>query len=582
VNEHYAYTPHIWPTVGTILLLLFLLGYSWQRRSVPGLKPFLVYLLCGLCYLPFKVLEYLATDFPTKVIWFRIGAIWWLPLVATMTCFILEYTYPGRWLTRFNLTLLTALVLLFVGVGLTNDYNHLTFRSFAYKGSVVPLYGPWFWFVLTFAIGLTVISIIVFTWLFIYSPQHRWPVVFLLAATLLTRSMYIVNPFPADSWSFYFPVVGVSFIACAIALFGFRIFDPIPLARRTAVEQMHAGMLVLDLRGQVASLNPAAEQILGVSVKQARNQPVKVLLPAYLEDPLNETVDLEIEIDHRDRQETRSYTLSISPLKDWRGLEAGKLLLLGDVTEQKQAQAQIIEHQRALAVLKEREQLARELHDSTSQVLAYAGFQLEAIGDRIRKGEGALSSGNPEAARNQLLHAEDQLDRISTIVGEAQADVREYILNLRLAPSEKRPFFATLRHYLDGFRQNYGLPVELSLGEGVGEETLDYSVQLQLFRIIQEAFSNARKHAGASCVQISFALQDSQVHINIQDDGHGFDPAQLERDQTAEKPAGHFGLAFMRERAEQIGASLQIRSAPGEGTYISLDVPSRANGEQKE
>ena len=89
---------------------------------------------------------------------------------------------------------------------------------------------------------------------------------------------------------------------------------------------------------------------------------------------------------------------------------------------------------------------------------------------------------------------------------------------------------------------------------------------MELFRILQEAFSNARKHARAERVSLSFEKEDSLVRIRIQDTGKGFDPSQPVGE-------GHFGLRFMRERAEQIGGSLRVDSAPGEGTCVVLEIP---------
>jgi signal transduction histidine kinase len=84
---------------------------------------------------------------------------------------------------------------------------------------------------------------------------------------------------------------------------------------------------------------------------------------------------------------TRTYLLSASPLKDWRGQEAGRLLLLHDVTEQKRAQAQILEQQRALAMLHEREQLARELHDELAQELAMINVQAQLVSGLLEAGQ---------------------------------------------------------------------------------------------------------------------------------------------------------------------------------------------------
>lgn len=554
MNGLYAYTPYIWPTIGTILLLLFLIGYSWQRRNVPGVPPFIVYLLLGVGMLTCKAIGYLAVDFPTKVFWFRIETNWWLPVVGAMTCFSLEYTYPGRWLTRRNLILLTALVLIIDIVGLTNDYNHLTFRGFAYNGTVVPLYGPWSWLGITFMIGLTMLSIMVFTWLFIHSPQHRWPVAMMLVAIMLTRSLGLFNPFPRDSWFLYFPTIVTSYIAVAIALFGFRIFDPVPMARRTVIEQLHAGMIVLDPQERVASLNPAAERILNTPAKQVKGKRLKELLPAYPEKSLADSGETEIELALGKESSLRHYILTVSPLNDFRGCEAGRLLLLRDVTEQKRAQATVLEQQRSLATLQERERLARELHDSLGQTLAATHLQAGTARVLLAQGETAQT--------------DECLQQMADMTIAAEADVREYLLGAKTVFSPDHPFFASLREYMARFSQQYGLSVELSIPSTLDAQGLGQRIEVQLMRIIQEALSNIRKHAHAQNVQVAFTVVDSWVQITITDDGQGFDPAAV----TARQAEG-FGLQAMRERAEALGGSLEVLSQPGLGTKVIVHAP---------
>jgi len=90
---------------------------------------------------------------------------------------------------------------------------------------------------------------------------------------------------------------------------------------------------------------------------------------------------------------------------------------------------------------------------------------------------------------------------------------------------------------------------------------------MQVFRIIQEAMSNARKHSGADCIQLSFEKDGGMVRIRIQDNGRGFDSRQ------ASGATGHYGLRFMLERAGQLGGELHIQSAPGAGTCVVLDAP---------
>ena len=89
---------------------------------------------------------------------------------------------------------------------------------------------------------------------------------------------------------------------------------------------------------------------------------------------------------------------------------------------------------------------------------------------------------------------------------------------------------------------------------------------MELFRILQEAFSNARKHAQAKCVRLSFEKDGGLVRILIQDNGRGFDTSQPASE-------GHFGMRIMRERAEQIGGCLRVQSTAGEGTLVEVEVP---------
>lgn len=290
-------------------------------------------------------------------------------------------------------------------------------------------------------------------------------------------------------------------------------------------------------------------------------------MPAFPEETSLAAGGTEVEIAFSE-DDVRCYLLNISPLVDFRGMEVGRLVLLHDVTRQKEAQAQIIAQQRSLAMLQEREQLARELHDSTAQVLGYASLQLDVVQHAVQSGQAAVFAEQSGDAIRQFKAAETQLDRLGTIVTGAHADVREYILNLHRAPTDRQPFIPTLRQYLEGFSQNFDIRTELSIGPGIDEETIDRCEQMQFFRIVQEALSNARKHSGAKSVQVALKVKAHCICIEIRDDGCGFDP------KTVESNGGcHFGLRFMRERAEQIGGSVRVESSPGYGTCVVVEVP---------
>ena len=114
----------------------------------------------------------------------------------------------------------------------------------------------------------------------------------------------------------------------------------------------------------------------------------------------------------------RSYEADVSALRDFRNVLVGYLLVLRDVTERRHAEAQILEQQRSLAMLREREQLARELHDGIGQVMGYASLQLESVQGLIEDGEAALVAGQAATAGARLGEARNQVARLSSVVEE--------------------------------------------------------------------------------------------------------------------------------------------------------------------
>ncbi len=557
--SNYAFTLTIWPSLLTVLLMLAVAFYSSRRQNVPGVLPFMIAALFGAIWAAASVMENAAVDLPTKIFWIKFQAACQMPSATAITCFVLEYAWPGRWLTRRNLALLSIAPLLVLGLIITNDLHHFFWRSFSQVGPMVVLhFGPGGWMGIIYSFGLLILNLIVFTWLFLHSPQHRWPVAIMIMGHIGMRTLFSLENIGLIQSVLPLTMVGLAILVSmyAIALFGFRIFAPIPLARQTVIEQLRDGMLVLDPQGRVVSLNPAASKIFAAPLKHVQGKRVEEFLPNLTMPSLplvdGGAVSRSIEITIGAGAEARCYEIQSSPLDDFRGLPVGCLLLLHDVTEQRRSQAQILEQQRALSKLQEGEQLARELHDGLGQVLGFTGLRMEATRKLIADGK--------------LATADDQLIQLENIVADAHADVREYILNLRTAPTGDRPFFAALQHYLDGFLKNYGIRADLAMGSGVEEGIFAPEAQVQLFRIIQEAFSNARKHAQASCIRLSFEMEDGLVCIRMQDNGKGFDAARAVRE-------GHFGLRIMRERAEQLGGRLEVNSAPEKGTCVTVYVP---------
>jgi signal transduction histidine kinase len=554
----YSYSPDIWLPVLTVFLLIALSVYSWRGRSVPGALPFAIASLLTALWAVGSVMEYAAIDLAVQITWVNFQSICQLFATALITCFILEFAWPRRWLTRRNLILLFIVPLLNVMVLLIDELYRLETPGFGFDGSAILLYDQSKWLFLSYVYGLGLVNLIVFAWLFVHSPRQRWPVVVMAAGQIAAGTVFLLETaglthttFPAEMLA-----ISVLFSVYAIVRFGLYILNPVPLGHQMAIQQMHTGMLVLDSRRRVVSLNPSAERILKVTAGRAVGRPIWELLPDYPDESLIDAAGTEIELSLGIEQGVRRYTLTISLLKDGWGFDSGRLLLLRDVTEQKQAQAKLIAQKQALATLKERERLARDLHDTLGQVLGYASMQVDAAAKLSREG--------------RVESAATQLDRLGDMIREAHAEVREYIMNLRTTPALHRPFFTAVQQYLEGFTSNYDIQTDLTIGSSWNGTTFSPDMQMQIFRIVQEALTNARKHSEARRIQVKFEAEDGRIFVIIRDDGHGFSLNNLETVYGR-----HFGLQFMQERAGQLGGTLQIQSTPGNGTEVVLEMPEK-------
>ncbi len=549
----------IWPHIATLALLAALGVYSWRQRSVPAARNLAVAcLFAGLCVAG-AAAERITGDFSTKVLWSKLQTLCQVLATTAMLCFVLEYVQPGRWLTRRNLILLSIPPLL-VGVAiLTNDLHHWLWAGFVFDGAVVPLHRPLWYALFAYSLGLLVVNVIALAWLFIRSPRHRWPVGLMLVAHVGSRVVHSLDLFGGPAAAGWDPLIGSFVLAYGIygiALFGFRILDPLPAARQAAIEQMSDGMVVLDTGRRVLSLNSTAEAMLGQRSALARGRSLPELVPTLAAAAPSLAPGQSVEMDLAGSGAPRRYVLGLSSLRDARGLLVGYLLLLHDVTEQRRAQAQVLEQQRALAMLQERQEIARELHDGIGQVLGYVKMQAQAARDRL--------------AQDQVADADANLAQLVAVAQDAHADVREYLLGARTSPAGEPGLLPALQEYLQRFGQQYGLHTELLTTPDWSEGLLAPTAAAQLLRIIQEALTNARKHARAPAVRVSLQLVGDHVAVTVEDDGVGFDPAL-----PATAAGQHYGLGFMRDRAAEVGGSVEIRSAPGAGTQVRITVPRR-------
>ncbi len=204
---------------------------------------------------------------------------------------------------------------------------------------------------------------------------------------------------------------------------------------------------------------------------------------------------------------------------------------------------------REAAVSEERAMLARELHDSIAQSLAFMKIQLSLLRAAVLRGD-----------REQMLESVNELD---AGVKEGLQDVRELLVHFRTR-GHSDDIEQALRSTLNKFEHQSGLKAHLELsGHGVA---LHSDVQLQVLHVVQEALSNVRKHAQAAEVWVR-VVKGPPWTFSVRDNGRGFDAASVNEAGTS------FGLQIMRERAAGIGAEVKVDSKPGQGTEVLLTLP---------
>src|SRR5579884_2396873 len=208
----------------------------------------------------------------------------------------------------------------------------------------------------------------------------------------------------------------------------------------------------------------------------------------------------------------------------------------------------LYEKAQQLAALQERQRLARELHDSVSQAIYAIGLSASTAYE-------ALASNDPK-------QAETSIEYVLTLAEAGLAEMRALIFELRPESLESEGLVAALNRQVAVLRTRYRLTVEANLDN---EPDLSLEKKEALYRIAQEALHNIVKHAHATTVVLELTGQDHIVTLEVEDNGKGFDPAQ--------SFPGHLGLRSMRERAAKVGATLDIKSTPGQGTQVQVQVP---------
>ena len=203
------------------------------------------------------------------------------------------------------------------------------------------------------------------------------------------------------------------------------------------------------------------------------------------------------------------------------------------------------------AIIEERRRIAREIHDGVAQSLSYLNLKTKAVSDSV-------SSQN-------TVQALTDIGEIRKVVQDTYEDIRESIDQLS-TEIRTLPITTALGNYIREFSNNNAIPVKFTAPKSFTR--LSPIAELQLLRITQEALTNVRRHSLANEVEVKLKNTGDSIEMIVRDNGQGFNLMDL-----ANAPPGYHGLNIIKERAEGLGGSLNISTAPGKGAELIISLP---------
>jgi signal transduction histidine kinase len=558
----FEYTPLIWPFIITVIFVAVLLVLSLRQPPRPGTRYFK--LLMGLWLLEAlaATFQMAVRDLAVRFFFLELQVTTILLIAPALLCFAIEYTGLGNWLNRRRLILLSLPSIVFSLIVFTNASHGLIWSHTENDLNAEQVGTGLSTIIIIFHYVFWLINLGVLLRCMLQAPAFRWTILLLIFGQLMPRLAYLTD----INWAIGLSPVHLSILlsnftalAYFTAVFNLKLFRVIPVARHAILDHMTQAMLVLDAENHLVDFNQPARELPGMPewpTRRIQSRPGALALGNWWLRiaPLLVPTASSIEVTVGEGPGRIIYQITSQPLLHNSGWRMGQLLIFNDITLTRRAQQQLAQQQWAQATLQERTQLAHELHDGLSQSLGFLNVQAQTA-------QIYLQTGQHQAA-------EASLARLAEVARQTQGETREFISNLLSISLPNQGPGASLRQLLESFQRDTDWTTHLEI-RGDIDSVPDSNAALQLLRIIQEALTNVRKHAGPpGQVWVRLAVDDDQFSASIEDNGTGFEPAQV-----AGSEAQHFGLQVMQQRAARNGGHLEILSTPGQGTRVQVKLP---------
>jgi PAS domain S-box-containing protein len=636
-------SPYILPLVITAILLVPLALLLWRRRGAPGVGPLAVLMLGVALWSLSYAFSLAQVALSAQLFWINMCYLGIGLVPASWLAFALEYVGLGTWLTRRRLALLAIEPLLALALALTNDL-HLLFRiqvrlldvgTYLVLESVL---GPAFWLHTVYSYLLMGVGTFLLLRNFVRMPRvYRRQASALLVAVCAPWAGNIVylsglNPFPYLDFT---PLAfSISAVALAWDLLRFHLFEIVPIARSTVLENMEDGVIVIDAHNRLIDINPAAQRISNQRADAVIGRSVREVFADWAEllERYRLVHEAHDELTMDEGAASRSFDLRISPLYDRHGQLTGRIIVFRDITERKDVDAALRRQNEELAALArenarlytavqqelaERKQtqaslyqakeaaemanraksrflanMSHELRTPLSAILGYADLM------QLQMTRGAYNNLGTDIEQIQLA-GQHLLGLISDILDLARIEANK--VELHLERFEIAAMIDSLVSTIRPLAEKNGNTMAAECPTEIGVMEADLT---RVRQVLLNLLGNAAKFTEHGSIMLRVSLADAldrdllpgvaqqadgatQLFVTFQvtDTGIGMTQEQQQQlfrefvqvdDASTRRYGGSgLGLAISHRLCQLMGGDIRVTSEPGEGSTFTVQLPVR-------
>ena len=544
---------------GTITLYFTILG--WRNRNVRLSLPFTLVMACLTIWFYAYILEITSPDLQTALVFTSIEVPCIHCIPVGFLFIVLFYTGRDRYLTIRTVPLFFIVpVLLCISV-ITNPLHSLYYTGFSlapYDGLNLWIYhhGPLFWIAVVYSYGLSFLAV-----LFILSHMsetgrcHHRPLIYLLFASLapfIANLMYVLKVPPSP----YLDLTPLAFMVTTLLLIAglFRyLFTRVPVAYARIISTMRDAIIITSGPARVIDLNPAAEKVLGIPLREAIGRDINTLLPG-LPEPLcgpvlpEEGVRGEYQI--AGEGPLRYYDIMALPLVEDGAASGGSLFVLRDITERKEAELALADANRKIRLL-----TSITRHDIRNQLTGLSGY-LELSRDSV---------DNPV----DMTRYVSRMQMVAKAIENQIAFTRDYE-NLGGGPPVWQDVSSCVRKAMEG------LPFG-NVRVCTDPMNIEVLADPLLGKVFYNLFDNALRYGGKGMteIQVSSSTQDGARVLVVSDNGEGI--SHEDKQRVFSKGYGRntgLGLFLTKEILSLTGITIRETGEPGRGARFEIRVPS--------